>query len=137
MDYPAQFDMAWLALDRTGALAAMITGGAGPIPASVLANTPGDVLGIEGALLELPQIAEASVHDRTGDPSSFIALSERGLFVYDWSDVHRTSAEALGAYELMSSPSVLLRATDLPAALRALAAPIGGHAFGERLLKIA
>jgi spore maturation protein SpmA len=53
MNFPEEIDLVWLAVDEVGNLAAMITGGAGPIPSGVLAH--GDkVLDIEQALLALP-----------------------------------------------------------------------------------
>src|SRR4051812_37068933 len=107
MTYPEEIDLVWLAVDSAGNLAAMITGGAGPIPGSVLVH--GDkVLGIEELLLALPVLGAASVHVQVPDPGSFKALGERGLFVYDWTDVHRTTASALKAYELVASPSTSL-----------------------------
>jgi hypothetical protein len=128
--------MAWLAADETGAVAAMITGGAGPIPAAVLANSDDDVFGIEEALLDLQRVGTATVHYECPDPSSFLALSERGLFVYDWSDIHRTLAEARGEYELVASPSVVVRLPELPPGLRRLAARLEGRAFGDRWLRV-
>ncbi len=123
MDYPMQIDMAWLAVDAAGRVAAMVTAGRGPMPAQVLENDWDAVLDVEEALHGLPPIAKAVQHAQYGDGSSFLALSERGLYVYDWSDVHRAGGY-LKAYELMSSPSVTLRATDLPPGLRKLAATL-------------
>ena len=137
MEYPNDVDLAWLAVDETGRLAAMITGGCGPIPAQVLTNDDEDVLGVERALLALPSIGAASVHVQVPDPQSFKALSERGLFVYDWTDVHRTLAASIGAYELVASPSVGLGFADLPIGLRHLAAPVDrGVLFGASTFKI-
>jgi hypothetical protein len=125
MDYPEQIDLVWLAVDEVGNLAAMITGGVGPIPSGVLAH--GDrVLDIEEALLALPLLGAASIHVQVPNSSSFEALGERGLFVYDWSDVHRSIASALKTYELVASPSGYLSLGDMPASLKALAAPLGG-----------
>ena len=134
MDYPRQIDLAWLAVDENGRLATMITGGEGPIPARLLANDDQDVLGIEQALLRLPVVGAASVHVQVPDPSSFEALSERGLFVYDWTDVHR-SRDTASAYELVASPMVGLDLADLPNDLRRLACPTDGR-IGAPTLKV-
>ncbi len=136
MDYPRQIDLAWLAVDENGRLAVMITGGEGPIPAQVLARDDDDVFGVEEALLGLPSVGAASVQVQVPNPASFKALSERGLFVYDWTDVHRPLTSVVGAYELVASPSVDLGLIDLPIELHRLAALIDGQ-VGARALKIA
>jgi hypothetical protein len=137
MNYPEQIELVWLAVDNAGNLAVMITGGAGPIPSDVSAH--GDkVLGIEESLLALPLLGAASIHIQVPNPSSFKALGERGLFVYDWTDVHRTTASALEAYELVASPSACLDLDSLTEDLKALAAPIGGSLqFGCSALNVA
>jgi hypothetical protein len=134
MDYPQQIDLAWLAVDENGRLATMITGGEGPIPAHVLANDDDDVFGVEQALLGLPVVGAASIHVQVPNPSSFKALSERGLFVYDWTDIHRSQG-AVSAYELVASPAVGLGLADLPSDLRRLASPIDGR-VGAPALKV-
>jgi hypothetical protein len=136
MNYPEQIDLVWLAVDEVGNLAAMITGGAGPIPSSVLAH--GDkVLDIEEALLALPLLGAASIHVQVPNPSSFEALGKRGLFVYDWADVHRPIASALKTYELVASPSDYLNLGDMPASLKALATPLSGSVqFGCPALNV-
>lgn len=124
MDYPHQIDCVWLATNLSGQLAAMITAGEGPIPENVLAHDF-DVMDIEGALLDLPVIGEARLIEQLPDPSSFLALSQRGLFVYDWTDLHRTHAEAVRSYELVSVPSVQASLRALPVELRSAAYDIG------------
>lgn len=118
MDYPDQIDVVWLASDSAGQLAAMVTAGEGPIPATVLAVS--SCIANEEALLSLPVLGEALLKVRLPDPTSFAELSRRGLFVYDWTDVHRTNACALESYELMCSPTVRLSREDLPLELLAL-----------------
>lgn len=123
MEYPTQIDCVWLTADACGRLGAMITAGDGPIPAAVL-NGAIDVTNIEGMLLELPVVGDAVDVANVPNPSSFIDLSRRGFFVYDWTDVHRSRAQALGTYELVASPSAPIRLEDLPAALHELSAII-------------
>ena len=74
MAYPAQIDGVWLATDERGALAAMITAGAGPVPNAVLSG-PIDIIEIENMLLGLPKIGSARMLMRVGDPPSFIAAA--------------------------------------------------------------
>lgn len=136
MDYPHQLDIAWLAVDDHQALAVMISAGEGPIPDAVLAHDADQIFGLEKALLSLPPIGAALDLAKVPDASSFAALSERGLFVYDWSDVHRTRVSALNGYELVARPSLAIDLDGLPQALRRLAARVGG-AFGAPLVTLA
>jgi hypothetical protein len=48
-------------------------------------------------------------------------LAERGLFVYDWTDVYRTLRGALNVYEPAATPSQPIAASSLPSNLAALA----------------
>jgi hypothetical protein len=123
MDYPTQIDCIFLAADAQGRLAAMITAGEGPISAVVLESTF-DVIAVEEMLLDMPIVGDATVFVDVPNPSSFIELSRRGLFVYDWTDVHRPRSQALGTYELVASPSVAIKANDLPVGLHGLPAMI-------------
>ena len=127
-------DLVWLALDAHGTLAAMITGGRGPIPPQTLSED--DLLGIETALLQLPLLGSATLHVEVPNPASFRSIGERGLCVYDWQDVHRTSG-VVDAYELVASPGVGATIRDLPSALARLAIPLGGNqVLGAALVKI-
>lgn len=135
MDYSDQIDCVWLAVDGVGVLAAMITAGCGPIPAGVL-SCPIDVTDIEGLLLDLPSIGEARLNVDVPNPASFIALTERGLFVYDWTDLHRTSVR-INAYELVATPTVPLRLGQLPDDLRAMAVRLAGQGgIGDEVLTV-
>jgi hypothetical protein len=100
--YPDGLDCCWLASDRIGQLGAFATGGSGPIPAPALL-APYQLDEIEGKLLELPKASDIDLRVRMPRPDRFVALAERGLFVYDWSDVHRTEQYA-EEYELMALP---------------------------------
>lgn len=122
MDFLADYDCVWLATDDQGAVAAMVTAGSGVVPASVLSGTI-EVTEIESALLTLSEIGEVTMLIKGGDPSSFIALGRRGLFVYDWTDVYRTSSE-ICAYELVVSPDVPISFSELPKTLRSVAMPL-------------
>lgn len=53
-------------------------------------------------------------------PGSYIALAQRGVFVYDWTDL--TSIEGpLNAYEFVASPLLPIVCADLPNDLREVA----------------
>ena len=117
MDYPGQIDCVWLASDVAGQLAVMITAGEGPIPAEVLEG--GYLLQIEDWILQLRTVGQARLIASVPNPESFVSLSERGFFVYDWTDAHRASTQRSCQYELVCSPETLLPRDALPAALQA------------------
>ncbi|HJR20180.1 MAG TPA: hypothetical protein VJ822_01060 [Dongiaceae bacterium] len=100
--YPDGLDCCWLASDRIGQLGVFVTGGSGPIPAQVLLPAyPLDDL--EKTLLELPKASDIDLRVRMPRPDRFVALAERGFFVFDWSDVHRTE-QYIDEYELVALP---------------------------------
>jgi hypothetical protein len=113
--YPDGLDCCWLASDRIGQLGVFVTGGSGPIPAQVLLPTyPLDE--IEETILALPKASDIDLRVRVPRPDRFVALAERGLFVYDWSDVHRTE-QYIDEYELMALPYRPLTLDLLPPSL--------------------
>ena len=98
--YPEGLDCCWLASDRIGQLGVFITGGTGPIPEQVLLPAyPLDDL--EKTILELSKASDIDLRVRAARSDRFAALAERGLFVYDWSDVHRTE-QYIDEYELVA-----------------------------------
>jgi hypothetical protein len=136
VEYPAQIDCAWLATDERGALAAMITAGCGPVPEAVLSG-PVEVTEIETVLLGLPKTGSAKMLVSVPRPDSFVALSERGLFVYDWTDMRRSSSEQIGVYELVSTPAAAIHADDLPDNVRAATVRLsGGASIGAMVMKV-
>ena len=114
MEYP-HYDCVWAAEDECGNLGAFVTGGKGPIP-KLLLDTQ-EILGIEETILSLVSRSEVENHKAYPLMASFEHLAKRGFFVFDWSDVHRTSATKSGLYELVSSPLSPLR-ESLPFAPR-------------------
>jgi hypothetical protein len=119
-EYPEQVDCAWLAVDSVGHVAVFITAGVGPIPETVLkSETP--IVEIESKLLELPPMAPASLAVEVPSPGSFIALAERGLFVFDWQNVHRTRAELKPGYDLVAIPTRPIEITAMPPDLASIA----------------
>ncbi len=133
MSYPDSIDYVWLATDADGRLAAMVTAGVGPMPPETFAAD--ELLDVEDMMLALPVRGEAILHVEMPRPDSFIALSQRGLFVYDWSDIHRSRVAYIDAYELMSSPVVEIGIGALGAGLRGLAANIAGP-IGKPTIRI-
>ena len=114
--HPTGMDAAWVARDETGCVAFFITAGEGPIPEVALQQLQGDIWP-EELMAGLAKIGSCVLHVVVPNPSSFVALAERGVFVYDWSDIHRTEVDALGAYERVASPGATINVESLKAAL--------------------
>ena len=110
-------DCAWLACDTFGRLAVLITAGCGPVPAAVFEG-PVDIFDIEERLCALPYNGTIRLRLSATDVPSFTALAERGLFVFDWSDIHKVGANQTNAYELMATPSAPRHLPDLADDLR-------------------
>lgn len=129
----AGLDIAWLASDIADCLAAVVTAGAGPLPESVFGG-PVDLSDLENRLLQLPVVGAASVLVDNGDMTSFLNLAMRGLFVFDWTDVHRSDRAKIDAYQLVAAPSRTIHTFDLPADLCAVALRQRlSSAFGDHL----
>ena len=110
--YPEGIDCCWLASDRDGHLGIFVTRGRGPIPAQALLETyPLD--SIEEQLLALPKASDIELRVRMLRSDRLVALAERGLFVYDWSDAHRTE-QYIDEYELIALPYRPLALDSLP-----------------------
>lgn len=132
--YPVGRDCVWIAGDRDGQVAAFATAGIGPIPILVLDGTGPPLLkDIEEAALVLPKISACRLVASVPRPDSFVALAERGFFVYDWSDIHRTRGSLIEAYELMAYPLNPISLDALPQGLRSCAAGIkyGANSFSR------
>jgi hypothetical protein len=118
--YPDDIDCVWLASDRDGHLGAFITAGVGPIPAAALDYVYIHVEDIEGRLCRLPLVSQAELLVSVKRPDDFIDLAERGVFVFDWTDIHRTARAALRVYEPVAVPTRPITASSLPSDLAAL-----------------
>mgnify|MGYP001269893781 FL=1 len=119
--YPEGIDCVWLASDHDGHLGAFITAGIGPIPEDALDSVHMPVEDIEDRLCQLPPVSQARLLVSVKRPDDFIDLAERGVFVYDWTDINRTAREALRVYEPVAVPTKPITASSLPSDLAALA----------------
>ena len=119
--YPEGIDCVWLASDREGHLGAFITAGLGPIPAEALDSVYMPIEDIEVQLCQLQPVSQAQLLVSVKRPDDFIDLAERGIYVYDWTDINRTASEALRVYEPVAVPTQPITASSLPANLAALA----------------
>jgi hypothetical protein len=120
--YPDGTDCLWLALDRDGHVGAFTTGGSGPIPLGLLQGGQCPLDGLEARIVELPHTSTARLLVSMPRPDDFVDLAERGIFAYDWTDVHRTARDEIGAYELIAVPSDPIKVGQLPQGIALLAA---------------
>jgi len=118
--YPQGTDCVWIGADRSGHVAAFVTGGTGPIPVSVLNSELIRVEEVEERICDLPRVSFARQLVATKKPDAFVELAERGLFVYDWSDVHRTKNESVHEYEPVAVPVTPATVGELPDEIAAL-----------------
>jgi hypothetical protein len=130
--YPVGVDCVWLALDQEGHVAAFATGGSGPMPLHLLEAQGQVVENIEARLGELSRTAVARLLVSLKRPDDFVDIAERGIFAYDWSDVHRAERDEIHAYELIAAPSEPIKITALPDDVARLAAKtkLGNVTFG-------
>lgn len=119
-DYPEGLDCVWIGSDREGRIGAFVTAGEGPIPVGLLLSDRLSLDEIEGRLGELPSVTSAKLLVPLKRPDDFVDLARRGFFAYDWTDVHRTSSEALHVYEQIAVPETPISARELPAEVAAL-----------------
>lgn len=119
-DYPYNLDCVWLATDRDGHVGVFVTGGIGPIPVLTLDPERISIEYIEGRIYELPVVSKARLVVTLKRPDDFVDFAQRGLFAFDWTDVHRTRSEAIYAYEQIAVPETPIKVVDLPPEMAAL-----------------
>jgi hypothetical protein len=136
--YPEDFDFAWIASDRVGHIAAFVTAGSGPIPTMLLDSERLPVEDSEERVATLDVVTWAQLLVELKYPDNFAYLAHRGLFVYDWSDVHRAGRDKLHAYELIGVPGTPITTEALPPTIAVLLAePPLDVTFGdERLIDV-
>lgn len=114
VSYPDGVDCVWVARDRDGHLGAFVTGGEGAIPVQVLASEVVDIEDLEERIGLLPRVSSARILVQIKRPDDFVAMAERGLFVYDWTDVQRTRSESIHAYEPVAVPEEPIKLEMVP-----------------------
>ncbi len=100
--YPSHLDVAWVGVDRLGRLGVFTTGGQGPIP-KVYLRDEGMLDRLFDAIDALPIVSEHRLFSDVPRPDDFIGFARRGLFSFDWADVHRTHG-LVHAYEIQARP---------------------------------
>jgi hypothetical protein len=119
--YPDGIDCVWIASDRDGHVGAFVTGGVGPIPAKALNEDGLLIEELEEEICRLPRVSGSHLLFSVKRPDDFIAIAERGIFVYDWRDVHRTANDSSYVYEPIASPVNPIKVDALPKLLKKLA----------------
>ena len=110
-------DVAWLAVDASEHVAVFTTAGLGPIPESALES----VEQAEALIRALPVQCDHTLLVSVPRPDDFVDFAARGLFSYDWQDLHRSITQERGAYHLMSRPVSPPSLSTLPQEIRRLA----------------
>lgn len=118
--YPEGIDCTWIACDPNGHVAVFISAGEGPIPSRALTSSPVPVDELEVRLLRLQCTSDAELLFTAPRPDSYVELARRGMYVYDWTDIHRTS-DVRCAYEIVARPTRPVGLAGLSADLAACA----------------
>jgi len=119
--YPDGVDCVWIASDRDCHMGVFVTAGIGPIPVHALNSDCVPVEDLEELVCSMPTVSEARLLVAVKRPDDFIDLAERGFFVYDWTDIHRTTREAIRAYEPVAVPVSPIKADILLGELASVA----------------
>jgi len=133
--YPEGLDCVWLAIDRNQNVGAFITAGMAPIPKAALGEIGLLLPDVEEALHGLPAVTSAEVLVLVKRPESFIALAERGVYVFDWCDIEQVAAKQTGQYEPVAVPTNPIRADSLSETLLQIAKQVqlNGVQFADRV----
>ena len=118
--YPSEWDPEWVAIDRYGRIGVFTTGGAGPVPRAYL-KTPGLLEAVGKAVWDMPERTESLLLAQMPRPDDYEAFARRGLFAFDWRDVHRTTNRSK-LYEIQARPAapIAFDEAEWPAELRPL-----------------
>lgn len=109
-------DWTWVGQDRNGLLATFTTAGEGPSPISLFNLAKRDeIYSIEDEVLKLPEVSSVILNPKINYKTveSFLKLSRRGFFSFDWSDVHEKGSHKKRVYELVSEPKTPLKFSSL------------------------
>jgi hypothetical protein len=117
-DYPNGVECHWIASDARGQVAVFVTAGTGPIPLAAFGPELPTLDDIGDGVEALDFTSD--FRPAAGLCAADIDLARRGLYAYDWSDIHRSGA-LLNAYELMAAPTQPVALDSLAADLRRFA----------------
>jgi hypothetical protein len=112
--YPVGEDCMWLGVDEFGYVGAFFTGGSGPVPDVCLESADELLRSAETLICGLPRHTEARLRVTLPRPDDFITVAERGIYAFDWTDVHRSRLDEIEAYELVATPLDPITIDQLP-----------------------
>ena len=118
--YPNGIDVVWLGRDKVGHVAAFITAGLGPVPRWIEFNDD-SLAKTEFQISNLPSISEVKLHVSVPRPEFYTSLAEKGLYVFDWFDIHRATKDHKNCYNKVADPKPPLLFSQLGDALCAMA----------------
>lgn len=118
--YQEGIDLAWIAVDQIGMVGVFTTGGSGPIPVSAFPATQ-SVPCVEELISELPAVSSFELLIPYKRPDDFLGFASRGLFAFDWKDVHIPSSKSTDSYQIVCRPTQPIQISQLPEHLRNMA----------------
>ena len=116
--YPSGIDLVWLGVDRSGAVAAFITAGDGPIPLSILQHIATDDVDVEDEICHLTEVSGSILTVSVPRPDSFMSISGKGIFVYDWGEFLHNPIGIKHSYRLVARPNAPVLFSALPKKFR-------------------
>jgi hypothetical protein len=119
-DYPHGLDIVWLACNRAGQVAALVTAGAGPMPQGAILTLAAG-LDPETEIARLPPFTTPSLRVAFPREDSYLTLGSRGFYVFDWPDAGPVNEVDAGPYHLVCVPQRAISVDELPSALQLVA----------------
>ncbi len=109
-------DRDWFAVDGLGQLAAFVTAGQGDVPTHLLSCYE-ELEQLCDSIQSLPLRAGCELLHAYPRPDDFVDYARRGIYAYDWMEVHMT-ANRRQHYYLIARPESPLILGELPPSLR-------------------
>jgi hypothetical protein len=106
-------DLVWIGVDKAARVAAFVTAGSGYVPSTALDG----IANVEMLVLEQPTTSECRLSIDVPKPDSYVALVERGYYVFDWAH----PGERDSFYDLAARPTTPIDIAELPLELRYIA----------------
>jgi hypothetical protein len=101
-----------LAVDAKGHVEVFTTAGVAPVPSAVLDHANW-VKPAEQFIDRMPIIGTSQLLVTLPRPNDYLGFASRGLFAYDWQDVHRSDKLKTRCYELIACPAMPISVRDL------------------------
>jgi hypothetical protein len=94
------------------------------------------IVEIESKLLEMPTVGPGGLVVNVPLPESFMALAERGLFVFDWQNAHRVRVDLKVGHDLVAIPARPVKFVGMPLELAGIAANpvLIKHSFAQEMV---